>query len=536
MTLLQSLILGIIQGLTEFLPISSSAHLVLIPHLLGWQIPEAQVFPFDVLVQIGTLVAVILYFWTDLWVIIRGFIKALVDRKPFDGEHARMGWYLVLATIPAGIAGILIKDQVEAVFNAPTTTALFLFVTAALLILAELIGKRARTIVEIKWWDALWIGIFQVLSLFPGISRSGSTIAGGMTRNFDRPSAARFSFLMSIPVMIGAGLVSIKNALEVPNLGDFLPALLVGFLSALLVGYLSIHWLLKFLGKRPLYVFAVYCVIFALVVLGVGLINKNARADTSPIPQTTQTVSTGNTEQSPGLLVTANPDENPISVNHTPSVSWLLPAMSVCTDSIPGLAIITHESPSNQLVTFEDQIFFHWGPIEDISATAYEIGTEQLVLIVHSENPLTSLSPDLVRQIFTTELSTWGELLGVCPDCFSLQPDEEFQQQAIDLYGYSTQNESQLLLDSNFLHSSNTPNTLIQVVPGSEAMATEVTENPHSIGFLPSRFLTGDVKRVAIAGDFEISLLSAPILAITSGDLSETTKAWLECVQVILKP
>src|SRR5512133_3470377 len=142
MTLLQSLILGIIQGLTEFLPISSSAHLVLIPHLLGWQIPEAQVFPFDVLVQIGTLVAVILYFWTDLWVIIRGFIKALVDRKPFEGEPARFGWYLLLATIPAGIAGILIKDQVEAAFNSPTSTALFLFVTAALLILAELIGKR----------------------------------------------------------------------------------------------------------------------------------------------------------------------------------------------------------------------------------------------------------------------------------------------------------------------------------------------------------------------------------------------------------
>jgi len=536
MTLLQSLILGIIQGLTEFLPISSSAHLVLIPHLLGWQIPEAQVFPFDVLVQIGTLVAVILYFWTDLWVIVRGFIKALVDRKPFEGEPARMGWYLLLATIPAGIAGILIKDQVEAAFNSPTATALFLFITAALLILAELIGKRTRTLSEIRWLDALWIGIFQALSLFPGISRSGSTIAGGMTRNFDRPSAARFSFLMSIPVMIGAGLVSIKDALEVPNLGDFLPVLLVGFLSALLVGYLSIHWLLKFLVKRPLYVFAVYCVVFALVVLGFGLLKKDARADALPIPQATQVVSTGNNEQSPVLMITANPDENPITVTYTSSISWLVPAMSVCTDSMPGLAIITHESPSNLMGTFTDQIYFHWGPLEDGSSTAYEIGAEQLTLIVQAENPLASLSPDLVRQIYTAELHTWGELFDACPDCFSFEPDEDFQQHTIELYGYAIQNEPQLLFEANFLYGSNTPNTLIQVVPDSEAMVTEITENPHSIGFLASRFLTGDVKRVAIAGDFDLSFISAPILAITSGDLPETTQAWLECVQAVLKP
>jgi undecaprenyl-diphosphatase len=536
MTLLQSLILGIIQGLTEFLPISSSAHLVLIPHLLGWQIPEAQVFPFGVLVQIGTLVAVILYFWTDLWVIVRGFIKALVDRKPFESEPARMGWYLLLATIPAGIAGILIKDQVEAAFNSPTTTALFLFVTAALLILAEFLGKRTRTLSEIKWLDALWIGIFQALSLFPGISRSGSTITGGMTRNFDRPSAARFSFLMSIPVMIGAGLVSIKDALEVPNFGDFLPILLVGFLSALLVGYLSIHWLLKFLGKRPLYVFAIYCVVFALVVLGFGMVKKDAKADTLPVLQTTQAVSTGNNEQSLVPLIAANPDESPITVTYTSSLSWLVPAMSVCTDSIPGLAIITHEAPSNLMGTFTDQIYFHWGPIESVSSTLYVIGSEQLALITHAENPLASLSPDLVQQIYTAELRTWGELYGICPDCFSSQPDEDFKQQSLELFGYSTQNEPQLLFEANFLDGSNTPNTLVQVVPGSEEMVKEIAVNPHSIGFLASRFLTEDVKRVAIAGDFDLSVLSAPILAITSGDMPESTQAWLECIQAVLKP
>lgn len=535
MTLLQSLILGIIQGLTEFLPISSSAHLVLIPHLLGWQIPEAQVFPFDVLVQIGTLVAVILYFWTDLWIIVRGFIKALVDRKPFEGEPARMGWYLLLATIPAGIAGILIKDQVEAAFNSPTTTALFLFVTAALLILAEKIGKRTRTLSEIRWLDALWIGIFQALSLFPGISRSGSTIAGGMTRNFDRPSAARFSFLMSIPVMIGAGLVSIKDALEVPNLGEFLPVLLVGFLSALLVGYLSIHWLLKFLVKRPLYVFAVYCVVVALVVLGIGMIKQDTTADNLPVLQPTQAETSGNNEKSPVALVTANPDDSPINVTYSSSLSWLLPAMSVCTDSIPGLAIVTHEAPPNQLTTAE-QIYFQWGPLEDVSAPAYEIGTEQLVLVVHAEIPLTSLSPDLVKQIYTAQLRTWGDLFAACPDCFSSQPAVDFQEHVVELFGYTTQSEPQRLFKTSFFEGSNTPRTTIQVMPDSEAMVIEIAENSHSIGFLASRFLSEDVKRVTITGDFDFSLLSSPILAITSGDLTETKKAWLECVQEIIKP
>ncbi len=535
MTLLQSLILGIIQGLTEFLPISSSAHLVLIPHLLGWQIPEAQVFPFDVLVQIGTLVAVILYFWTDLWVIVRGFIKALVDRKPFEGEPARMGWYLLLATFPAGIAGILIKDQVEAAFNSPTTTALFLFVTAALLVLAEKIGKRTRTLPEIRWLDALWIGIFQAVSLFPGISRSGSTITGGMTRNFDRPSAARFSFLMSIPVMIGAGLVSIKDALEVPNLGEFLPVLLVGFLSALLVGYLSIHWLLKFLVKRSLYIFAIYCVIFALVVLGIGMIKQDATANILPVIQTTQAVTAGNTDQTQVALVTANPDDNPINVTYASSLSWLLPAMSVCTDSIPGLAIVTHEALPKKVIT-ADQIYFKWGPPEDVSSTAYEIGTEQLALIIHAENPLTSLSPDMVRQIYSAQLRTWGDLFVECPDCFSSQPAEDFQEHIVDLYGYANQSEAQRFFEAIFFEVSHTPNSSIQVMPDSATMVTEVAENPYSIGFLASRFISKDVKRVTIAGDFDLSLLSSPILAITSDDLTETTQTWLACIQEVLKP
>ena len=272
MTVLQSLILGIIQGLTEFLPISSSAHLVLVPYILNWSIPESQIFPFDVLVQLGTLAAVIAYFWRDLVTIIKAFVRGILRKKPFADPDARTGWYLVFATIPAGLAGLLLKSKVEAAFNSPKVTAIFLFFTAFLLVLAEFIGRRKRELKDLNWKDALWIGIFQAFSIFPGVSRSGSTIAGGMTRQLQRPAAARFAFLMSIPVMLAAGIFSIPDLLDVPNLGAFLPVLAVGFVAAVIVGYLSIRWLLNFLNKRSLVWFAGYCVLLAAAVLIIGAV------------------------------------------------------------------------------------------------------------------------------------------------------------------------------------------------------------------------------------------------------------------------
>lgn len=274
MSWLQAVILGIIQGLTEFLPVSSSAHLVIVPYLLGWDIPPAQAFVFDVLVQVATLVAVIIYFWSDLIGIFLAVINGLVHRRPFDDPKARMGWYLVLATIPAVIAGVIIKDAVEAAFGSPVATSFSLYITAGMLFLAERLGKRERTMAQINWLDALWIGLFQAVALFPGISRSGATITGGMLRKLDRPDAARFSFLMSVPVMIGAGLVTTLDLLEIPNFTALLPVYLPGFLAAAVVGYFAIRWLIGFLTHRPLYWFAAYCVFiatFTLLVTALGL-------------------------------------------------------------------------------------------------------------------------------------------------------------------------------------------------------------------------------------------------------------------------
>jgi undecaprenyl-diphosphatase len=267
MTLLQSIILGIIQGLTEFLPISSSAHLVITPYILGWEIPIQEAFIFDVLVQLGTLLAVIVFFWKDLYSIITGVINGLIHKNPFSEPASRLGWVLVLATIPAVLAGVLVKKPIEQVFSNPIATGLLLFGTAALLVVAELFGKRMRQIEAISWLDALIIGLFQVISLLPGISRSGSTISGGMIRNLERPSAARFSFLMSVPVMLGAGAMAIVDLIQLPDFSAQIPTLVVGFITSAVVGYFSIRWLLAYLVSRRLFPFAIYCVVLAMVVL-----------------------------------------------------------------------------------------------------------------------------------------------------------------------------------------------------------------------------------------------------------------------------
>ncbi len=267
MTIFQSFLLGIVQGLTEFLPVSSSGHLVLVPYWLGWNIPAEQEFIFDVLVQMGTLVAVFIYFWQDVVEITRSAISGLVQRRPFADPHARMAWYLLLATIPAGLFGLLFKDVIEAAFNSVLETAIELVLTGLLLVIAERVGRRDRTLEQVTWLDALVMGCFQIIAIFPGISRSGSTIVGGMMRNLDRPAAARFSFLMSIPIMLAAGLLSTLDLLKMPGLSEFLPQILVGFVTSAVVGYLSIRWLVGYLAKRPLFVFTVYLSVIGGVTL-----------------------------------------------------------------------------------------------------------------------------------------------------------------------------------------------------------------------------------------------------------------------------
>ncbi|HXQ36024.1 MAG TPA: undecaprenyl-diphosphate phosphatase, partial [Anaerolineales bacterium] len=200
MNILHALLLGIIQGLTEFIPVSSTAHLLIGQQLLGIPADDAM-FSFLVIVQLGTLISLFAFYWKDLLAIAR----ATLDFRCSTPER-NLGIYIVLATIPALIAGVLLKDAVEALFSQPMLQASIRLLAAAILLtLAESLTKKNRTLNSMTWLDALIIGLFQIIAVFPGASRSGTTISGGMFRGFDRVSAARFAFLMSVPVMLAAG-------------------------------------------------------------------------------------------------------------------------------------------------------------------------------------------------------------------------------------------------------------------------------------------------------------------------------------------
>jgi len=269
MPLFQAFVMGVIQGATEYIPVSSSAHLVLVPWLLGWG--DAP-FTFDVLVQWGTLVGVFVYFWHDLWDIARDTVVGLVHRQPLATDSARMGWYILLGTVPALVFGLLFKDIFEAAFGEPEFVAVLLLGTAAILVAAEHFGRLERSIENVGWLDALIVGFWQVLALFPGISRSGATIGGAMLRGFKRQPAARFSFFLSVPALLGAGILAIADLIESGTLMTDLPVLLVGFVAAGVSGYLCIRWLLGYLQGHSLRVFAIYCALFGAFCLIVALV------------------------------------------------------------------------------------------------------------------------------------------------------------------------------------------------------------------------------------------------------------------------
>ncbi|MDY6867495.1 MAG: undecaprenyl-diphosphatase UppP [Chloroflexota bacterium] len=273
MTILQAILLGVIQGITEFLPISSSGHLVILPFFLNWNLREKEMFIFDVLVQLGTLVAVIIYFRRELIAIAKDFFKQLFKGTPFASHEARLGWLLILATIPAGLAGLLFQDVVENAFSSPLFSGIALLITAVLLFLGERISQNIGDIKDITVFKALIMGLMQSLALFPGISRSGATISGGMMCHLKRESAGRFSFLMSIPIMLAAGALSTYQMItEVSNLTQFVPTMIIGFLSAMIVGYIAIRWLLRFLVNHSMVYFSVYCALLGGVTILISIL------------------------------------------------------------------------------------------------------------------------------------------------------------------------------------------------------------------------------------------------------------------------
>jgi undecaprenyl-diphosphatase len=261
-----ALVLGVVQGLTEFLPISSTAHLKVVPVLLGWGDPGVAV---TAVIQLGSIAAVLAYFRQDLAEVIRGMSRACRHGQWSDPQ-ARLGVAILLGTLPIVFAGLLLKKFVPDYDNSPlrslTSIAIVSIVMALLLALAELLGRRRRTLAEVLPRDGVLVGVAQALALVPGVSRSGSTLTASLFDGWKRPAAARFSFLLGIPAITLAGLVELKEALHAPANGGPV-AMLVGILSAAVVSWLAIAWLLRFLQNHGTWIFVAYRLLFGLTIL-----------------------------------------------------------------------------------------------------------------------------------------------------------------------------------------------------------------------------------------------------------------------------
>lgn len=284
MIIIQAIILGIVQGLSEFIPISSSAHLIIVPWLFGWDDPVLDSLSFDVALHLGTLVALLWFFAADWVRLIRAGVASIVERKIGDNADRRLAWLIVIGTIPGAIAGILGEKAIEELFHKPNAPivpaamiamAVIIALLGALLFIAERIAQHLRGMNRISLKDSILIGLSQALAIFPGVSRSGSTITAGLALGLQRETAARFSFLLSAPIIAGAGAKSFLEIYGSIKAGAIAQNELVlfpiGFVTAAISGYFCIRFLLHYLQKNSTDIFVYYRWALAVLVAVVAL-------------------------------------------------------------------------------------------------------------------------------------------------------------------------------------------------------------------------------------------------------------------------
>ncbi len=268
MDIIQGIIIGIVQGLTEFLPVSSSAHLVFIQNILGVESSLA----FDTFLHLGTLIAVLWFFRWDIikmlkswWLSIGDILQGRFRQGFYDDPYKRLAWYVILATIPVGIVGVLFEDSVDALFSgALYVPAFFLFVTGTILYLSQRMNSGNINLHNISKKEALFMGLGQACAILPGLSRSGTTIAAGLTVGLDKEFAAKFSFILSIPAIFGAFVLQLKDIGSAMD-ANFLPVFL-GFIAAIIAGYMAIKWMLDLIQNKSLDIFAYYCWVVGIIV------------------------------------------------------------------------------------------------------------------------------------------------------------------------------------------------------------------------------------------------------------------------------
>ena len=265
-TSVQAVAYGLVQGLTEFLPISSTAHLRLLQAWLNPHVDQQGFTAFTAVIQLGTVLAVVLFFWRELVHVAVAWLRGLVDRSVRGSLEYRMGWYLILATVPIGVFGLIFRHQIETGARNLWVLATALVVMALALLAAERVGTKKRTEEEITTRDAVVVGAAQTLALIPGVSRSGSTITAGLFRGLDRVTAARFSFLLSVPAVVASGLFESRKigGSTAPGMGVTVLATLIAFV----VGLASIAWLLRFVARHSTFVFIGYRIVLGVLLLG----------------------------------------------------------------------------------------------------------------------------------------------------------------------------------------------------------------------------------------------------------------------------
>jgi undecaprenyl-diphosphatase len=270
MDFFQAIILGAVQGLTEFLPISSSAHLVLVPWALGWP-PHGAAF--DAALHLGTLAALLIYFWGDWVDVSRAFILGITSRRVRESFEYGLAWMLILGTVPAVVVGLLAENYIESTVREPQTIAAVMVLFAVVLLVSERLGIQRRAMERFTMVDALLIGLAQAIALVPGVSRSGVTITAGLLLGFTRPAAARFSFLLSTPVILAAGSLQLIQLLRSGLQGEALAVLAVGVLTSAVVGLCAISFLIRFLQRNSTDVFVWYRVAAGLCVFLIALVH-----------------------------------------------------------------------------------------------------------------------------------------------------------------------------------------------------------------------------------------------------------------------
>jgi undecaprenyl-diphosphatase len=261
---MEAIVLGIVQGLTEFLPISSSAHQRIVPALLGWDDPGAA---FTAVTQLGTEAAVLIYFRHELWAIATTWLRSLRDPRLRSHPDARLGWYLIVATIPIGVLGLVFQDQIESGARDLWLIGTVLIVFGLVLGYADRHGRHEREISQLSTRDGILIGLAQSLALIPGVSRSGATMSAGLLLGLQRPAAAKFGFLLAVPAVLLSGLFELKDVIGGEDGSDPFLYVAIATLIAFLVGYAAIAWFLRYLAHHSVRLFVIYRVLLGSTVL-----------------------------------------------------------------------------------------------------------------------------------------------------------------------------------------------------------------------------------------------------------------------------